>query len=350
LKAVVFAAGYGRRLYPLTTSRPKHLLPLAGKPLLLRVIESLRLAGVQELGVTVGYMADRVAELVTRLGGTPIWQKQITGTGQALKESKPFLRGEDRFFVVYGDVTVTSNKLLMLSRYVEENNLDGALIAVRRRGGGLYGVVKSKDGILSSIAEKSPEPGPVNSGVYILPQEIMDLVEGLGKSLRGEYELTDAVNMLAAKGRQIGVLIDEGTWWYDVGRPSDYFAANLFYIRNDLGERLGFYNAIEVGNHVTFRGPVIIGGNTRIGEGSILEGPLVIGEESDIGPNTYIAQSVLLEQVAISHRCRIKNSLICERTAIGEGVEVLADELPSLVTGPGAQLSNHLRIYNTTVI
>ncbi|MEM4417853.1 MAG: sugar phosphate nucleotidyltransferase [Nitrososphaerota archaeon] len=347
---MVFAAGYGRRLYPLTSSRPKHLLPLAGTPLILRVLEALRTAGIRELGVTVGYMSEKVADLISRFGAAPIFQSQIAGTGQALRESKPFLMGEDRFFVVYGDVTVTASELIKLYRYVEENDLDGGLIAVKRRGEGLYGVVRTKDGLLTSIAEKSSEPGPVNAGIYLLPREILDIVEVLERSPRGEYELTDGVNMLALKGFRIGVIVDEGSWWFDIGRPVDYYAANLYYIMRDLGGRIHLDRMVEMGDDVMFRGPVIVGRGARIGGGCVLDGPLVVGEESVIGSRVHISRSVLMEQVSISSGCRIRDSVISERTVVGEGVEVSGDDPPCLVTGPGAQVSGYLKISKPTII
>ncbi|MEM3096451.1 MAG: sugar phosphate nucleotidyltransferase [Nitrososphaerota archaeon] len=350
MKGVVFAAGYGRRLHPLTTTRPKHLLPLASKPLLLRVVEALRSVGVGEIGVTVAYMADRVGAVLTGEGVTIIQQQQVLGTGQALKECRPFLDGEDSFFVVYGDVTATAERLSHLHEFFQGGRFDGAMLAVTGRGPGSYGTVSIENSQLVSVAEKSGEVGLVNAGIYILPSEILDVVEDLPLSPRGEYELTDALNILVGRGRRLGVLVDEGDWWFDVGRPLDYLNANLYYTKAELEEAVVLGRGVVLGDGVRFHGPVLLGDYARVGSDTELVGPVVIGEGCEIAPHSSIAKSVLMENVRILDRCRLSYSILSEETVIKKTVEVEKEVMPSLVTAPKTRLSRPLIVAETLVI
>lgn len=350
MKGVVFAAGYGRRLHPLTVKRPKHLLPIAGKPLLLRVLEALKNVGVAEIGVTVGYMADKIIEVIKPVGVTPIRQSLIAGTGQALKECRPFLEGEDRFFVVYGDITVTSSKLAALIEFTDNGGYDGSLLAVHGAGDGRYGVVQVKDSLFQYVAEKSLEGGLVNAGIYILPNQVLEIVDNLPKSPRGEYELTDGLNMLARAGVKIGVLADPGDWWYDVGRPLDYLHANQHYISQELGDDLLVGSDVSFGNGVSVKGPVMLSDRVKIGEGSVLVGPIIVGAESEIAPHSYIANSVLMERVRIADRCSLSNSVISDETEILSEVLVENGCIPGLVTSSGSRIESRITVATTTII
>lgn len=103
LKAVVLCAGEGTRLRPLTFSRPKHLLPVAGQPLLGHVLCSLAAAGLQEVGLVVGHHPEAVQRYVGDgeqwgLSATYITQDQPLGLGHAIKQTHGFV-GDQPFVV-----------------------------------------------------------------------------------------------------------------------------------------------------------------------------------------------------------------------------------------------------------
>jgi len=350
LKGVVFAAGFGRRLHPLTATRPKHLLPIAGRPLLHRVLEALKNAGVNEIGVTIGYMADQIMEMVESVGAVPIQQKLIAGTGQALKECRPFLEGEDIFYVVYGDITVPSTKLIGLREFMERGGFDGSLLAVHGVGGGKYGVVHVRDSLFEYVAEKSSESGLVNAGAYILPAQILDTVENLPRSPRGEYELTDALNILANKGAKIGVMTDVGDWWYDVGRPVDYLRANQHYIGVELDDDVMIGSDVWLGDRVSITGPLMLSHGVRIGDGCTLVGPLVVGAGSEVAPGSHLSNSVIMERVKIVERCLLRNSILSDETEILAEVIVEDGNIPALVTSPGSKIHTRMTVSSSTII
>jgi NDP-sugar pyrophosphorylase family protein len=345
LKAVVFAAGFGKRLAPLTASRPKHVLPLAGKPIVRHVVEALFEAGVSEVGITIGYMGEKVVKALEDLRNiTYITQQDIRGTGQALRECRSFLAGEQYFYVVYGDVTVSAGILEGLRSFCEDGGFDGALVAVEKNERELYGSVISEHGKLVRIGEKTGEPGVVNAGIYFLGQSVYEVLGEVGISPRGEVELTDALNLLAARGRGVGVYTVGGDWWFDIGRPADYLKANIQYLHKLCGNRVIVSEDVELGRGVVLKGPLYIGGGVRIGDGCVLEGPVMVCEGSVVDEESLVSSTVILEECYIGPQSRLRNAIVCEGSRLSAGVVILSDGFPAYVIGPGSVVDHRLEV------
>jgi len=344
LKAVVLAAGYGKRLKPLTINRPKHVLPLAGKPLVRWVIEALKMAGVDEVGVLVGYRSEMVVQALKGISSIEfINQREISGTGAALMECRKYLRGERTFVVVYGDVTLTSWVVKELIE-LHAGGLDGVLGAVEADGQGLYGVVEFENGLLKRIGEKELLHGPVNAGVYVLGEEVFDVLAEVKPSIRGEVELTDALNMLAARGRRIGVKVFEGGWWYDVGRPSDYYSANMTYLRQSFGDSVFISDGVVIGKSVSFEGPCFVGSGVVLGDGCIVEGPAMICDGAVVHEGSRVTRSIILENALLGPKSVVTDSIICENSRFLYGLEVTSSGSPAYVSTPDSLFDERLRV------
>jgi len=345
LKAVVFAAGYGKRLAPLTASRPKHVLPLAGKAIVRHVVEALFEAGVSEVGVTIGYMGEKVVKALSDLRNiTYIHQKDIRGTGQALRECRSFLAGEEYFYVVYGDVTVSADILKGLRSFCEDGGFDGALVAVEKNELELYGSIINEHGKLVRIGEKTGEPGAVNAGIYFLRQSVHEVLGEVGLSPRGEIELTDALNLLAGRGHGVGVYTVGGDWWFDIGRPADFLKANIQYLHKLFGNKVVISGEVELGRDVVLKGPLYIGRGVRIGNGCVLEGPVMVCEGSVVAEGSIISSTVILEECHIGPQSRLRNAIVCEGSRLSAGVVVLSDGFPAYVVGPGSVVDYRLEV------
>uniref|UniRef100_A0A7C5LAA0 Nucleotidyl transferase domain-containing protein n=1 Tax=Caldiarchaeum subterraneum TaxID=311458 RepID=A0A7C5LAA0_CALS0 len=347
LKAVVLAAGYGKRLMPLTANRPKHVLPIAGKPLINHTLEALAKAGADEIGVLLGYRSEEIVEALKKFDGARleyIYQEEIAGTGAALRECRGFLAGEEHFLVVYGDLTVTAEVVLELVDFFRRNMLDGVLAAVEVEETGPYGVVETRDGLLARIGEKESRRGPINAGIYILGGEVFDELEKTRPSIRGEIELTDALNNLAAKGRRLGVKMFGKGWWFDIGRPADYLAANHTYIRRLLGEGMMVGPRVYLGNNVSLKGPLVIAEGVTIEDDCIVEGPAMVCERVRIAADSVVKASLILEDCYIGPSSKLQNSIICEKTVFENGVEVVGGGFPAFVSPPSTTVSKRLKV------
>lgn len=317
MKAVILAAGRGVRLQPLTENRPKQMLPVAGKPIIGHILDGLRSVEVEQLIIVVGEMGEILRRYVESLNlPFPVeYVRQLDprGTGHAAAIAAERIGGES-FLLLYGDVIPSPTILNMVSERYEECNL--ALITasnVDELEG--FGVVQASDGLLERIVEKPsnlPLPGGlVNVGIYILTPEVLKDLDGVGVSPRGEIELTDALNVSAARGR-VGVVQASKEDWIHIGYPWDLLKANM-----RLLSRISTSISGDVEDGVRISGPVILGKDGVIRAGSIVEGPAFIGEGSKVGPNAYVRRFTFLDRdVRIGNACEVKNSIVMEGTKI----------------------------------
>ncbi|MEM2095022.1 MAG: sugar phosphate nucleotidyltransferase [Candidatus Caldarchaeum sp.] len=347
MKAVVLAAGFGKRLRPLTVNRPKHILPLAGKPLVARTVEALVDSGVEEVGVLVGYRSELIADALRKIDQNRvkyIVQKNIAGTGAAVMECRSFLAGQEHFLVVYGDLTLDAGALKEFLSFFHGAGWDGAVAAVEVGETGAYGVVEARNSHLVRIREKEDVSGPINAGVYVLGSYVFEALERVGPSPRGEVELTDALNLLASSGRRIGVKLFEAGWWYDIGRPSDYLAANHAFLRRIYGEGVFLEGGVEVGDGTSVRGPVYLGRNVKVGSMCVLEGPAMVCDYSTIMAGSHVRRSILLENCVVGPESKVVDSILCEGSAFPKGLEVASSKFPAYVSEPGLVVEDRLRV------
>lgn len=317
---MVLAAGRGIRLEPFTITRPKHLIPVAGATLIEHIINSLKKSDIEEVIVVVKYMADLIK---ARLGDgskfgvkiTYLEQPSFGGTGEALLSCKELLR-DDPFMVVYGDLAYLPSLINDVLSSFEESYL-GVILGVHVKNSKEFGVLLAKDNLLVRIEEKMNIAGPnlINGGIYVLKPEIFDFLIKTPRSIRGEIELTDAINLMVNSGGKVLIVTTEEGKWVDVGRPWDILEANKILMDEIIKERkiLG-----EIEGNVHISGNVVIEEGARVLSGSYIEGPVWISSGCKIGPNCYIRPyTYLCRNVRVGNACEIKSSIIMENTHIG---------------------------------
>ena len=197
MDAVILAAGLGTRLRPHTLQTPKPLLPVQGRPILDWALGALPPA-VDRVVVVVHYLADQVEAYLRGQKHfhqwTTVLQEKPQGTGDALRMCRDQL-GSDRFLVVNGDDLYGADDLAALTQY-PAGLLVQSVEEPRR-----FGIAFLKpDGTLDRLVEKPNLDGrfPANTGAYLFPKRVFDIE--LKLSARGEYEITDYVSALAARG------------------------------------------------------------------------------------------------------------------------------------------------------
>lgn len=326
MKCVVLAAGLGKRMHPLSLDRPKHLLPIVGRPLIGRVVEAVAETGITELGVVVGYRAELIEKALGDMRGVRIdfiKQEQQLGTAHALLSASGFLSGEERFAVVYGDVTLDASELSGLIRE-SVRGFDGGLIGVETWEAARFGVIEERGGILSRVWEKPMETrgiALVNAGVYVLPAEVLEYSRRLSPSPRGEYELTDALNLLAEAGRRLLVKRGDAKHWLDVGRPGDLLRANLIYL-----ERLAGSHGTGPDNPPSYIGDARIGSDVEITRSVVLDGAW-------ISDGAHVENSLVMEGAEIGQGCKLSYCVIGENARIGVGSLLMGSGKAPIVVG-----------------
>jgi NDP-sugar pyrophosphorylase family protein len=235
-KAIILAAGKGTRMKDLTAELPKPMLPVAGKPVLEHIVRNLAAAGVNDILIITGYKAETVEN---HFKDGKAWncsiryvrQQTQDGTGRVVALGREFA-GADPFFLVYGDILVEPGTYRDLIAFFEAKSKPSGVITVKLgedvSKGGL--LVFDNEFRLTDLVEK-PTEGELerfrkhprfrpwyNAGLYIFGPSLFPHIDGLRKSARGEYELTDAIRSLAqSTGNTYGFEIQG--YWIDVRDP-----------------------------------------------------------------------------------------------------------------------------------
>ena len=326
MKGLILSGGKGSRLYPLTYTNAKQLIPVANKPVLVRVIESIRDAGITEIGIVVGDTAPKIKEAIGRGGQwgvdiTYIHQDQPLGLAHAVKVSADFL-GDDRFVMFLGDNVIQGGISPLIAQFAE-SKWNSQIVLTRIEHPEQYGVAElNNDGSIKRLIEKPKDP-PSNLalvGIYMFDHNVMTAVNSITPSWRGELEITDAIQWLVDNGHAVHPYIHRG-WWIDTGQPGDMLEANDLVLEeldykvegyadrdSQIGRRVTIQKGAEIINSVV-RGPAIIGENTRIVNSYI--GPFTSIDKNVVVENSEIEHSMVLENSQISDiEARIQDSLI----------------------------------------
>jgi bifunctional UDP-N-acetylglucosamine pyrophosphorylase/glucosamine-1-phosphate N-acetyltransferase len=338
MKAIVLAAGKGVRLEPFTAKMPKHLLPVAGAPLIEHTLRSMRLAGIRDVLVVVHHMGDQISSSLgsgSKLGLNVEYVDQggIFGTGHAMKMGEDFV-GKEPFLVVYGDLAVHPRVFSeLISAYPGE--ISGVVAGVDLPDVSEYGVLETRGGLVSRIVEKPRKviSGTINGGIYLFNPEIFDFAAKTPKSERGEFELTTTVNMAIDAGRSFGLKHIPSDWWVDVGRPWNILDANRLLMDSIPEKKL---SCGSEQNGCTVVGKVVIEKGAELLPGTFIEGPVWISSGCRIGPNCHLRPyTYLCNGVRVGNACEIKGSILMQKVHVGH-LSYIGDSVVGVNSNLGA--------------
>jgi len=310
LKAVILAAGEGRRMHPLTHTRPKVMLPIANKPILEHLLVEARRAGIREFVLTVGYHDEQVRDY---FGNGDKWEVSIAycaqrkqlGTADALKMAEGLVNGN--FLLINGDIIVSHKDISQLA-----SKNDNTLSVIEVKDTRDLGMVELNEDRVTNIYEKTAEPSSLmaNAGLYLLTPAIFDALSQTLKSPRGEYEITDSLQLMIDKGHHISY--QEISHWLNLSYPWELLPANETLLAGIEAQNEG-----KIEDNVVIKGTVSIGKGTIIRSGSYIVGPVVIGQNCDIGPNSYIRPSTSIgDDCHIGSAVEVKNSIVMKGSKI----------------------------------
>ena len=226
MKAVVLAAGEGTRLRPLTEDKPKGMVEVDGKPILTRCFEQLAELGADEFVVVVGYLKQEViGHYGDEFEGVPITythQHEPKGLAHALLCAEEHV--DDDFMLMLGDNVFEANLGDVVQRQ-REDRADAAFLVeeVPYEEAGRYGVCVTNDyGEITEVIEKpvNPPSNLVMTGFYTFSPAIFPACRLVQPSNRGEYEISEAIDLLIQSGRTIDAIPLDG-WRMDIGYPED---------------------------------------------------------------------------------------------------------------------------------
>ena len=233
LEAIVLAAGEGTRLRPFTLSQPKVMIPIANKPILEYVIESLSQCDISDITLVVGYKKEKVMnyfESGKKFGVnlTYIEQPQQLGTAHAIKLAENSI--SNNFLVLNGDNLISAQTI---RDAIDDMSGDVTLLLTIKENVKGYGVVTTEGNKVTQVIEK---PGTdvshfINTGVYVFSPMVFDEIPYTKISLRGEYEITDTIQRMIDKQYDVKGVHTTSTW-IDASYPWDLLNANAGSFRN----------------------------------------------------------------------------------------------------------------------
>ncbi|MFI0432969.1 MAG: sugar phosphate nucleotidyltransferase [Candidatus Nanopelagicales bacterium] len=364
MKAVVMAGGTGTRLRPLTTSWPKPLLPVAGRPLLEHLLLLLSRHGVRDAVITVHYLAPLIrtyfgsgAELDMRL--TYVTEPEPMGTAGSVKLAAEALRDEP-FLVISGDGLTDVDLTALMDFHRDRGAMVTMCLARRADPSGLGLVVTDDSGRVRRFLEK---PGwgqvfadTVNTGIYIVDPSVLAGIETGGPVDWSR----DVFPRLLAEGVPIyGYITD--AYWEDVGTLEAYRAVQADALDrrvrvdipgHEVDPGIWFGTGVDVNPGATLTGPMVVGDHSHIGPGAVVSEYSVIGRNAIIGSQAKVERAVLLDNVYLGPSAHVRGCVIGrgsdvldraqveDGSAVGEGCRLEAE---SVVTA-GADVYPHKTI------
>ena len=224
MKVVVAAAGKGTRMKELGFDKPKHLLEVHGRPFLEYLLNNIKAAGLTDIVVVGGYKIEKIQEFIDQYDKNIVivdqWEKvdkDRYGTTLPIEAVADLVKNEE-IICLSGDNLYAPEDLKKLVA------CDGAdcLGSYTSDHPELYGVIaKNKKGDLENIVEKPLKEigNQISIGAYKFGPDIFKEIDKVSVSERGEFELVDAVNMLAKK-KPVKV-VEFNKYWFDFGKPED---------------------------------------------------------------------------------------------------------------------------------
>lgn len=362
MKAMILAAGKGTRVRPITHTVPKPLIPILQKPVMEFLVELLRQHGFDQIMVNVSHLADEIENYFRdgqrfgvqigysfegRIDEGKLVGEAIGSAGglKRIQDFYPFF--DDTFVVLCGDALID----LDLTAAVKWHKSKGAIAtvvmkSVPKEEVSSYGVVVTdEDGKIKAFQEKpSVEEAlstSINTGIYIFEPEIFDYIpSGVEYDLGGQL-FPKLVEMNAPF---YGVTMD--FQWVDIGKVPDYWRAIRDVLMGKVKNvsipghevRPGIFTGLNVAvnwDKIDIKGPVYIGGMTRIEDGAKIVGPTMIGSNCWVCKGATVDNSIIFEYSRLGEGVQLVDKLVFGRYCIdktGAAIDVQAAALDWLIT------------------
>ena len=352
LTTIILAAGKGTRM---KSSLPKVLHKAGGKAMLAHVLDAAKEAGAGRSIVVVGFGGAAVEEA---LAGEAefVTQAEQLGTGHAVLQTEPLLRGEKgTVLVLCGDTPLLTGTLL--KKFVEEHAAAGAkatvLTAVMPDATGYGRVIRAADGTVAKIVEHKDatkeelDVREINSGIYCFsaPDLFAALHEVGNDNAQGEYYLPDVLEILKQKGEKIfAVAADSYEETLGVNSRAQ-LAASEKILRRRKNEALMAEGVTLMDPETTYVDvDVVVGRDTVIYPGTWLEGRTGSGEGCEIGPNSRF-QNVKIGAHVTAHFCYAHECEIADGVTLGPYVHIR----PDTKLAAGVKIGNFVEVKNSMV-
>ena len=321
-QGVILAAGKGTRLHPITATRTKAMAPVAGKPIVARVMETLLQNGIRDFILLISpedqeitsYFREKfAAELTIQF----VVQPQRLGMANALSLATPFIRGP---FILSAcdNLTPAAHVAELLSTHENmQANATLSLTAIDIAKASSTGIIEWQNNFIRRIIEKpKPEEAPSNISslpLYVFSRKILDYLPAVKPSPRGEYELQDAIQMLIEHDGQVTGVLTRSRM--QLTNFADLLALNRHYLAIDPDAAQVLTQNIGEGTRLV--PPVRIDDKVAIGPGCVIGPNVSIEQGCEIGANAQIADALILRNTIVAAGRKIEHEVVSDDPKAG---------------------------------
>ena len=310
MNAIIPVAGVGTRLRPHTHSLPKSLLRVGDKPIIGHILDKLIPLPVERLILIIGYLGEKIKAYVnTHYSFRDIQyveQQERNGLGHAVWMTRSLAEGHPAL-IVYGDTIFEGD----LSEALDDR-IDGRIGVKRVEDPRRFGVVQMEGTRIRRLVEK-PEQFVSDLAIvgvnYIRNTSLLfgclDRIIREDRTTRGEYQLTDAFQLMVEEGAHLGVFPVED--WFDCGRPETLLATNRHLLSN------GIASPGVPGEHAVMIAPCFIPSSAHIVDSVV--GPYVSLGEGTVVKGCRIRDSILGDEATVEY-------CVLERSVVGDNTEI----------------------------
>ena len=350
ISVVILAAGQGKRMQ---SDLPKVLQPVAGRPLLKHVIDTARELSTSDIHVVYGHGGERVREALAAENVTWALQAEQLGTGHAVQQAMPGVPDDHLVLILFGDVPLV--QVATMRRLVDAAANGEALgvLSVRMKDPTGYGrIVRDRAGTVARIVEhkdanqKERAIDEVNTGLMAASAKRMRewLAQLRNDNVQGEYYLTDVVVMAAKAGLKVNaILADREDEVLGVNDKVQLAEVEAVYRKRRATELM--LQGVTLVDPARFdvRGPVTVGRDVHIDVNVVLEGKVSLGNRVRIGPNVVIRDSEIGDDTVVFPSCVIDHASIGPNCNIGP----FARFRPSSSLAQGVHVGNFVEVKNS---
>ncbi|ADY00295.1 glucose-1-phosphate thymidyltransferase [Vulcanisaeta moutnovskia 768-28] len=332
LTSIILVAGEGTRLRPLTYTLPKPLIPIMGKPLVVRLIEGLRDVGLSSFYVVVGHLGFLFRQLLgdgSELNVSIKYVEQRERLGIAHAIHRAIEEGANGQLVVHLGDNYFGEGINSFIREFMEGDYDVFIVLTRHKDPTRFGNAIISDGKVVKLIEKPREVPPnsyVVTGIYMFKdsRDVERAFSTLKPSARGEYEITDLIQWFINNGHRVGYAITN-SWWKDMGTHQDILDL-LYLMLDEIKSRIEGEVRGEVNGRVIIEKGAMVEG--------FVHGPAYIGKGSVIGRETVIEHYVDVETNASINGGSVSRSIVLDNARLELGRARIIDS----IIGPNSRI------------
>jgi len=334
MKAVILAAGEGQRLDPLTENRPKPMVPVANKPVLEYVVETVARAGIDEIVLVVGYERARIQSY---FGDGDDWDVAIEyavqgkqlGTAHAVLQARSSI--DEPFLVLNGDRIIDAGAVEKAAGAFADDA--EALVTVTDvEAPTRYGVVELDGDTVAEIREKPPAheaaSNLINAGVYGFRPEVFERLDATVAGTHGETGLPSTLNDLAAEATVRAIRYDGQ--WLDLTYLWDLPFLNGQLLEGQTAPDVG---DASVSENATVADAVVVDDGSAVRSFATLERGVAIGENVSVGANAVLSNAVVMADATIEPGAVVRDAVIGQNATVGANATIAGGRGDLVVEG-----------------